>query len=42
MYTRVHTPTRVGVVTHHPLRSTLAPADQRVSVELVPIARTLG
>jgi hypothetical protein len=39
MYTRVHTPARVGIVTHHPLRSTLAPADRRVSVELVPIVR---
>jgi hypothetical protein len=36
MYTRVHSPTRVGVVTHHPLETTIPASDARVGAECAP------
>jgi hypothetical protein len=41
MYTRAHVPTRVGVVTHHPLRSTIPPFDALVGAKFVPIFRSV-
>ena len=37
MYTRANVPTRVGVFTHHPLRSTIPASDASMGVEFVPI-----
>jgi hypothetical protein len=42
MYTRAHVPTRVGVVTHHPLQSTIPLSDAPVGAEFVPIFRWLA
>jgi hypothetical protein len=42
MYTRAHVPTRVGVVTHHPLRSTIPPFDALMGAEFVPIFRSVA
>jgi hypothetical protein len=41
MYTRAYVPTRVGVVTHHPLRSTIPASDALVGPEFVPIFRSV-
>jgi hypothetical protein len=38
MYTREYTPTRVGVFTHHPLRSTLPALRARLDAGFVPIS----
>jgi hypothetical protein len=42
MYTRAHVPTRVGVVTHHPLQSTIPAAAVPMGVEFVPIFRSVA
>jgi hypothetical protein len=42
MYTRVHVPTRVGVVTHHPLQSTIPAAGAPVGAEFVAIFRSVA
>jgi len=39
MYTRVQIPTRVGVVTHHPLQSTIPGFDAHVGADFVSILR---
>jgi hypothetical protein len=39
MYTRAHVPTRVGVVTRRPLRSTIPPFDALVGAKSVQIFR---
>ena len=40
--TRARGPTRVGVVTHHPLRSTIPPSDAPVGTEIVSIFRCVA
>jgi hypothetical protein len=42
MHTRAHVPTRVGVVTHHPLQSTIPAAGAPVGAEFVPIFRSVA
>jgi hypothetical protein len=42
MYTRAHVPTRVGVVTHHPLQSTITAPDAPVGAEFAPIFRSVA
>ncbi len=37
MYTRARVPTRVGVITHHPLRSTIPGVDALVCADSGPI-----
>jgi hypothetical protein len=42
MYTRAHVPTRVGVVTHHPLQPTIPAPDASKGAESVTIFRSVG
>jgi len=42
MYARAHVPTRVGVVTHHPLRSTISPPNALMGVDFVPLFRSVA
>jgi len=42
MYTRAHVPTRVGVVTHHPLQSTIQAPDALMGAEFVAIFGSVG
>jgi hypothetical protein len=42
LYTRANIPTRVGVVTHHPLQSTIPSFDAPMGAEFAPSFRSLG
>ena len=42
MYARALVPTRVGVVTHHPLQTTIPVPGARVGAEFVPIFRSVA
>ena len=42
IYTRARVPTRVGVVTHHPLRSTIPASDAPMGAEFVPSFRRVA
>jgi hypothetical protein len=42
MYTRALVPTRVGVVTHHPLRATIPASDAPMGADSVPTFRRVA
>jgi hypothetical protein len=42
MYTRAYVPTRVGVVTHHPLTSTIPSSGAPMGAEFVPSIRRVA
>jgi hypothetical protein len=42
MYTRARVPTGVGVVTHHPLQSTIPAPGAGVCVDFVPTLRRVA